>query len=179
MSQFTFHTQENTTGKTKALLQGIEQDYGFVPNLFAYMAEAPTTIEAYLAINELVAKGSLSPAQQQVALLAASVENECDFCITAHRAMGKLNKSNQQTLDALHSNTEIDDSSDRALASYVRKVVKQRGDMSDEDIKTFLDAGFTRQQLMEVVLIVSIKTLSNYINHVTRPEPNKELLEML
>ncbi len=143
------------------------------------MAEAPTTIEAYLALNDLVAKGSLSPAQQQVALLAASVENGCDFCITAHRAMGKLNKSNQQTLDALHSNTEIDDTSDRALVTYVRKVVKQRGYMSDEDIKTFLDAGFTKQQLMEVVLIVSIKTLSNYINHVTNPTANPELVKML
>ncbi len=179
MNHFNFHTQENTQGKTKALLDDIQQGYGFIPNLFAYMAEAPTTIEAYLAMNDLVSKSSFSPAQQQVALLAASVENNCDFCIIAHRAIGKMSRANPQTLDALHSGSEIEDPSDRALASYVRKVVKQRGLMSDEDIQTFLDAGFSRQQLLEVVLIVSIKTLSNYINHITNPEPNKELLEML
>ncbi|MFC1748237.1 carboxymuconolactone decarboxylase family protein [Pseudomonadota bacterium] len=179
MTQFTFYTQENSEGKRKALLEGIQKGYGFVPNLFSYMAEAPTTIEAYTALNELVGKTSFSPAQQQVALLAASVENSCDFCITAHRAMGKMNKSNQQTLDALHSGSEINDPSDRALATYVRKVIEQRGFMNDEDMQEFMNAGFTKQQVIETVLIVSIKTLSNYINHVTNPEPNKELLGML
>ena len=179
MSEFIFHTQENTSGQTKALLEGIQQGYGFVPNLFAYMAEAPTTIEAYLAMNELIAKGSFSPAQQQVALLAVSKENGCDFCITAHRAIGKMNKANQQTLDAIHSEAVIDDASDRALVTYARKVVKQRGYVSDEDIKEFIAAGFTRQAVLEIVLIVSIKTLSNYINHITEPEANNELLEML
>lgn len=179
MSPFTFYTQENSSGKTQSLLDGIQQGYGFVPNLFAYMAEAPTTIEAYLTMNELIGKGSFSAAQNQVALLAVSIENGCDFCITAHRAIGKMSKANQQTLDALHSHAEIDDASDRALVTYVRKVVKQRGYMSEGDIRNFMDAGFTRQQLMEVVLIVSIKTLSNYINHITEPEANPELLAML
>lgn len=179
MNRFTFYTQENAEGEGKALLKKIQQGYGFVPNLFAYMAEAPATIEAYLALNELVAKSSFTPAQQQIALLAASVENGCEFCITAHRAMGKMHESNQQTLDDLYSSSAINDVSDRALTSYVRKVVKQRGLMSSEDIQTFIDAGFNKQQVLEVVLIVSIKTLSNYINHITEPEPNKELLEML
>lgn len=178
MSKFTFHTQENSAGKAKTLLDGIQKGYGFVPNLFGYMAEAPTTIEAYIALNELVGKTSFSPAQQQVALLAASVENGCEFCTVAHRAMGKMNQSNQQTLEALSNNTEINDASDRALATYIRQVVKKRGNTSDEDIQSFLDAGFTKQQVLEAVLIVSIKTLSNYINHLTNPEPNPELVKI-
>lgn len=80
MTDFTFYTPENTTGHTKEILEGIRKGYGFVPNLFAYMAAAPTTVEAYLALNDLVSKTSLSPAQQQVALLAVSVENDCEFC---------------------------------------------------------------------------------------------------
>ncbi len=179
MTTFTFHTPQTTDGQNKALLENIQQDYGFIPNLFAYMAEAPTTIEAYLAMNKFIANGSFTPAQQQVALLAASVENGCDFCITAHRAIGKMSKANPQTLDALHNHGKIEDRSDRVLANYVRKVIKQRGYMSDEDMQAFCDAGFNKQQLLEVVLIVSIKTLSNYINHITKPEPNKELLAML
>jgi len=179
MSEFTFHTQENTSGQTRALLEAIQQGYGFVPNLFAYMAEAPTTIEAYLSMNELISKSSFSAAQQQVALLAVSKENGCDFCITAHRAIGKMSKANQQTLDAIHNDAEIEDSLDRTLAAYARKVVKQRGYVSDENINEFIAAGFTRQNVLEVILIVSIKTLSNYINHITEPEVNDELLEML
>jgi len=64
------------------------------------MAEAPTTIEAYLTLNSIIDKTSFTPGQQQVALLAASTENECDFCIAAHRAIGKMKQANQQTLDA-------------------------------------------------------------------------------
>jgi uncharacterized peroxidase-related enzyme len=179
MVDFTFHTPENTSGKTKELLAGIQKGYGFFPNLFGYMAEAPTTVEAYLALNDLVSKTSLTPAQQQVALLAVSVENACDFCTIAHRAMGKMKNANAQTLTALGSHSAINDPQDRALSAFAQSVTKNRGRPSEAEVKAFMDAGFTKQQIFEVILIVSIKTLSNYINHLTKPEPNKELLGML
>lgn len=179
MVSFTFHTPENTAGPIKELLTGIQKSYGFFPNLYGYMAEAPTTIEAYLALNDLVSKTSLTPAQQQVALLAVSVENDCDFCTIAHRAMGKLKHADEQTLTALNLNCAIHDPQDHALAAFTRSVTKNRGRPSEAEIQSFLDAGFTKQQIFEVILIVSIKTLSNYINHLTNPEINKELLGML
>ena len=176
MTDFTFYTPENTTGHTKELLEGIRKGYGFIPNLFAYMAEAPTTVEAYLALNDLVSKTSLSPAQQQVALLAVSVENDCEFCTVAHRAIGKMKGASVQTLTSIASHSEIADAKDRALATFTQTIVKKRGRPSEAEIQAFLGADFSRQQILEVILIVSIKTLSNYINHLTKPEPNKELL---
>lgn len=179
MTDFTFYSHENTTEQAKKLLLDIKRGYGFIPNMFGYMAEAPTTIEAYLALNALVAKTSLSAAQQQVALLAVSVENDCDFCVVAHRAIGRMKNANPQTITALVTHTEIIDFQDRALAKFAIAVTKSRGQQSEATNKAFLDAGFTKQQILEVILIVSIKTLSNYINHLTKPEPNKELLEMI
>ncbi|OIQ98100.1 carboxymuconolactone decarboxylase family protein [mine drainage metagenome] len=179
MVNFTFHTPENTSGPTKELLTGIQKGYGFFPNLYGYMAEAPTTVEAYLALNDLVSKTSLTPGQQQVALLAVSVENGCDFCTVAHRAMGKMKKANEQTLTAVSSHSTINNPHDRALAAFAQSVTKNRGRPSESEVQAFLDAGFNKQQILEVILIVSIKTLSNYINHLTHPEPNKELLGMV
>jgi uncharacterized peroxidase-related enzyme len=179
MTDFTLYTPENASGHSKELLEALHKKNGFVHNLFAYMAEAPTTIDAYLALNEQVAKTSLSPAQQQVALLAASVENGCDFCTVAHRAIGKMKGASVQTLTALASHSEIADAKDRALATFTQTIVKTRGRPSATEIQAFLGAGFTRQQILEVILIVSIKTLSNYINHLTKPEPNEELLAAL
>ncbi len=179
MTGFTFYAPENTSGPTRELLEGIRKGYGFIPNLFAYMAEAPTTVEAYLALNDLIAKGSLSPAQQQVALLAVSVENACEFCTVAHRAIGKMKGANAQTLNALAEDSEIADAQDRALADFTRTIVKTRGRPGTPAVQAFLNAGFTKAQILEVILIVSIKTLSNYINHLTNPEPNKELLAAL
>lgn len=179
MTEFKFHTPENTSGHTKELLEGLKQSYGFIPNLFAYMAEAPLTIEAYLALNNLVSKTSFSPAQQQIALLAVSVENGCSFCSVAHRAIGKMHGARNQTLAAINAKEPVENQTDAALVNFTQAVVRSRGWPTESEIQAFIDAGFTKQQILEVILIVSIKTLSNYINHLTKPEPNKELLSML
>lgn len=179
MSIFSAHTIDTTSPEAQKLLQGIQSAYGFIPNLFSYMAEAPVTIEAYISLNQLIAKSSLTPAQAQTALLTVSVENNCDFCTVAHRAIGKKSGANPQTFDALINKTEITDLKDRALAKLTQTIVQQRGWVSDEKLQEFLDAGFTKQQVLEVILIVTIKTLSNYINHLTKPEANPELIAML
>ncbi len=114
-----------------------------------------------------------------MALLAVSVENGCDFCVVAHRAIGKMKQTKQQTLDALNENGVIECSQDAALVSFVKAVVKDRGRLSEHKIEAFLSAGFTKQQIFEVMIIVSIKTLSNYINHLTNTEINAELLSLV
>ncbi len=179
MTDYNFYTMENAPEEAKSMLEKIQQGFGFVPNMFGYMAEAPTTIEAYLSLNDIIAKTSFTPAQQQVALLAASVENDCDFCVVAHRAIGKMKQATQQTLDALNENSVIECSQDAALVSFVKAVVKGRGRLSENTIESFLSAGFTKQQIFEVMIIVSIKTLSNYINHLTNTEVNPELLSLV
>lgn len=179
MTDFTFYTMKNAPQPVQEIFSGIQQTYGFIPNLFAYMAEAPTTLKAYLALNALVSETSLSAAQQQVALLAVSVENECDFCTAAHHAMGKMNKANEETLTSAIAQTEINDPQDRALVTFAQAITKSRGNPSEAEIDAFLNAGFTKQQILEVILIVSIKTLSNYINHLTKPKPNQELIDMI
>ena len=143
------------------------------------MAEAPVALEAYLLLNDLVTKTSLTPAQQQTALLTVSVENECEFCSVAHTAMGKMQKANAQTLNAINSKGEVSDPKDHALVKFTQSIVKNRGHLDDSEIQAFLNAGFTKQQIFEIMLIVAMKTLSNYSNHLTKTEPNKELLAML
>ncbi len=179
MINFTFHTLEDTSETAKPILEQIQKGYGFIPNLFSYMAEAPTTLEAYLTLNKIIEKTSFTPAQQQVALLAASVENDCEFCTVAHRAIGKMKQANIQTLNAINTKTTIEDQKDAALAKFTQSVVKDRGVLTERAVNDFIGAGFTQQQILELMIIVSIKTLSNYINHLTKPEPNPELLSMI
>lgn len=179
MTDFTFYTLETASDVAKPILAEIEKGYGFIPNLFAYMAEAPTTLKAYLALNKLVGETSLTPAQQQIALLAASVENTCEFCTVAHHAMGTMKKANRQTLSALANGETITDPQDAELVAFTKSVVRYQGRPSQESIDAFLNAGFSKQQILEVILVISIKTLSNYINHLTQPVPNAELLAMI
>lgn len=179
MTDFTAYTIETAQGESKELLSSVQKGYGFVPNLFSYMAEAPTTIQAYLMLNELLAKTSIPMPQLQVALLAASIENKCDFCIVAHRAVGKSMGANVDSLNALNQGDVIADAKDRAIAEFTTSMVKNRGWVPENEVQTFLEAGYTKQQILEVILVVTIKTLSNYSNHFTKPTANKELLAML
>lgn len=179
MTQFTFHTPDNTEGEAKEILQDVQQKYGFVPNLFAYMAEAPYSIEAYAWLNDLLAKTGLSPAHQQIALLAVSEYNQCDFCQVAHRAFGKMAKANPQTIKAIVEGTLIEDPTDKALVDTVVAIVDSRGWVGDEQLQIFFDAGFNKRNVYDLILVVTIKTLSNYANHLTKPEANEQLVAML
>lgn len=179
MTFFTPYNLDTAAPEAQTLLQGIKSSYGFIPNLFTYMAAAPVTIEAYLALNQLIGKSSLSPAQAQTALLAASLANNCDFCAVAHRAMGKKAGVKSQTVEALLNQSPINDPKDHALVELVQLLVRERGQLADGSLQTFFAAGFNQQQVFELILVVTIKTLSNYINHLTKPEVNPELIAML
>ncbi len=179
MTSFNAYTLDTAKPDAQKLLSGIQANFGFIPNLFAYMAEAPVTIEAYLTLNQLIARSSLTPAQAQTALLTVSLENDCNFCTVAHRALGKKAGVNGATVESLLGKTPIADPRDRALVELTQALVRDRGWVAETTLARFLDAGFTRQQILEVILVVTIKTLSNYTNHLTHPEPNPELLAMV
>ena len=176
---FKFHTIENTDGERKEILTNVKNTFGFVPNLFAYMVESPAAIKAYIALDGLVSQGTLSPAQQQLALFTVSHYNNCDFCQGAHRAIGKGAGINNDTIQSILQNTKIQSEKDAALVKFLRTSMDKRGWVSDEDLNEFLDSGFTKEQVFELNLIQSMKTLSNYSNHLTKPELNPELAKML
>jgi len=177
MTSFPKHNLDTSNKDAADLLASVQKKYGFVPDLFTYMAEAPTTLEAYLNLSDLIAKSSLSAPQAQIVQLAISIENGCDFCETAHVAMAKMNKANAQTITALLNKETIEDKQDRALVDLVLNIVRKRGWLDDADLEAFLAAGFAQQQVLEVILCASIKTLSNYINHLTKPIANPELVQ--
>jgi uncharacterized peroxidase-related enzyme len=179
MSHFPYHTTETATGEAKELLDTINTGYGFVPNLFGYMAEAPATLKAYLQLNTLLAETSFTGAQLQVALLKVSLLNKCDFCAVAHQAMAKKFSSNEQSVQAVLDDSVIEDTQDKAIITVITSIVNNKGWTPAEDLQAFWDAGFTQKHYLELILVVTIKTLSNYINHQTTPEVNPELLSMI
>ena len=176
---FTFYTPANAQPRAKALLEKINTGYGFIPNLFGYMAEAPATIEAYLLLNELVGKSSLGPQNTQLSLWISSIENQCEFCQIAHQAFAKKMGVKEQTYHAVLTQSAVECPTDAALINFTRALVNKRGHLNESEVRQFLAAGFTTQHVMEVIMIVTIKTLSNYINHLTHPEINPEIKALL
>lgn len=172
---FQKHTQQSAPQASAEAMKGVEQSMGFVPNLFAYLAESPTAIKAYTQLNALLGKSSLTPQQVQITVLAVSVANQCRFCVAAHSAGATKAGVDKGTISALREGRSPENRKDAALADFAQAVVHERGWVGESRVREFLDAGFTQANVMDVLTAVAMKTLSNYSNHLTDPALNPEL----
>lgn len=166
MSTFNVHNQESAPENSRPLLAGAQQAFGFVPNLIGTFAESPATLEAYLALGQIFDKSSFSATERQTVILAASRYNECHYCVAAHSVVAGMQKVPADVIEALRNDTPIADARLEALRQFTTAVVDQRGWVSEDEVDAFIAAGFTRAQVLEVVLGVTFKTLSNYTNHI-------------
>jgi uncharacterized peroxidase-related enzyme len=167
MSQFQIHSIQSADAAVKPVLEGSLKKYGFVPNLHGGLAEAPAALKAYIELTALFDQTSFSPTEQQVILLAISAENHCTYCVAAHSMIAKqMVKADPAIVEALRNGKPLPDSKLEALASFTRAIVKNRGVVCAQTLDKFIAAGFSRAQVLDVVLGVAFKTLSNYTNHI-------------
>ncbi len=168
MSTFTVHSIETAPEASKPLLETTKAAWGFVPTLHGMLAESPVALEAYDALFGMVAaKSTFTPQEQQVAYLAINVFNECEYCTAGHTYLGRMAKLNEDAIQALRNGTPIADARLQALRSFAEGVVRERGFVGDAAVEAFIAAGFTKAQVLEVVVIAATKTISNYTNHIT------------
>ncbi|SEB47188.1 uncharacterized peroxidase-related enzyme [Tenacibaculum sp. MAR_2009_124] len=164
-------TTDNAPESAKFTLLAAKKTYGFVPNLLGYMANHPALLQNYWDGNENLKKNStLSGKEQQVAFLAVSFENDCHYCMAAHTSIGQMHKIDEKILNALREGKTIPDKRLEALSKYVKSVTINRGRVPKKDLEDFLDAGFTKENVLEVITIVSLKVMTNYINYIANTE---------
>jgi uncharacterized peroxidase-related enzyme len=152
------------------LLEAVKKQLGVVPNLFRVVGNSPAALEGYLGLNGALAKGTLDArTRERIALTVAEI-NGCDYCLSAHTYLGK----NLAKLDdaELAANREGGSSDAKATAAlrFAAKVVRERGHVSDVDVQSVKDAGYTDAQVIEIVLHVALNTLTNYVNEVAKTE---------
>lgn len=175
MTQFTTHTLQSAPAAAKPLLEAAKAKLGFIPNLYGNLAEAPAALQAYFDLSAHFDKTSFTPVERQVVLIAISTENNCEFCVAAHSLIArKMVKVPDAVVDALRQLKPLPDARLNTLATFTRQVVRDRGLVPQVALQAFLDAGFTQRQVIEVVLGVAMKTLSNYVNHLTGTKTNSE-----
>ena len=150
----------------KPFFDGADEALGFVPNLFRVMASSPPLLEAYTTLDGLLEETALEPAEVQTVLLATSVENGCDYCVAAHSAVGVQAGLDEEAVAAIRDGRAVDDERIEAIRSFVTDLVRERGWLDEPRVERFLAAGFARRHVLDVVLGVGMKTLSNYTNHL-------------
>lgn len=166
MTQFKNHTIETAPDAAKPILQNALKGYGFVPNLYASMAEAPTILEGYMSLSALFGKADLSETERQIILMTNNRLNGCKYCMAAHTTLSQMAGVDQSIIDALRHNTPIADAKLEALRQFAIAINETRGWPSSAQMNAFLNAGYTTQTVLEVILGTALKVLSNYTNHV-------------
>lgn len=178
MLEFKLHDASSAPEQSRPLLEAAQEGMGFIPDLYGHLAAAPSALKGYLDLSRLFESCSLSKVEQQVVLLATSVQNRCEFCVAAHSMLAeKVAGAPKEVIEALRSGGGIDDPRLSALVEFTRDVVVRRGWVADEALGRFASAGYGPQQAIEVVLGVSLKTLSNYVNHLAGTQTNPELAD--
>jgi AhpD family alkylhydroperoxidase len=168
MTDFTSHTLETASDEGKVLLEKSNAAFGRIPGMHAVMAEAPGLLEAYQVAHNAFANSSFTAEETTVVWLAINVENECHYCVPAHTGIAHMMKVDQGIIDALRDETPLPTEHLEALRTFTVAMITERGHLSDETVDTFLAAGYTRRNVLEVVLAYGQKIMSNYTNHLAK-----------
>lgn len=173
MTKFTLHDQTSAPEEAKPLLEKSEAAFGMIPNLHAVMAESPQLLEAYQRLHELFQNSSFDSDEITVVWQAINVENGCHYCVPAHTAIAKSMGVDDAISTALRDRTSLPNARLEALRDFTLKVVRDRGNLDDASVQAFLDAGFTRQNILDVILGYAQKVMSNYTNHFAQTPVDK------
>jgi AhpD family alkylhydroperoxidase len=165
MTTFPVHSSETAPEGSKPILAAAQKKFGFLPNLIRVMAEAPAAAEAYTAVMGIFESSSLSDAEKQTVLLSASLANGCDYCMAAHSTIAAMKDVPAGIIEALRAGATLPDTRLDALAVLTRSVVETRGWPSEAAKEAFFAAGYGASEYLEVIVGVTVKTLSNYVNH--------------
>lgn len=168
MAQFTVPTKEEVSEANQAIFNNLEKGLGFVPNLYAYYAKNDTALGDYLALQNR--KSSLRAKEREVVNLVVSQVNGCRYCQSAHTALGKMNGFSDDQILEIRTGSASFDAKLNALAQFTKAVAENRGNVADDVKQSFFEAGYTEANMIDVVVVIGDKIISNYIHNLAQFE---------
>ncbi|MCR9296641.1 MAG: carboxymuconolactone decarboxylase family protein [bacterium] len=169
MSRIQSIRPESATGTTSKLFSSIQGKLGMVPNMMRTMGHSPAALNAYLQFSGSLAGGLLNAQQREAIALAVGEANGCDYCLSAHSALGKMAGLTQEQIRDARLGTAVDSKLD-ALLRFARKLVDQQGHVSDTELQELREHEFTDGEIAEVIANVALNIFTNYFNHVADPD---------
>lgn len=166
-TRFAVHTSQTAPAAAAPVLDNLKKAWGFVPNLHAVMAESPALLAGYNALWDLfTTQSSFTPAEQQVVMMTANGFHGCEYCMSGHTGLAKMQGVPAEVIRALRDQVPIADAKLATLQRFTRSVIENRGWVDPSEVDAFIAGGYTKAQALEVILGVATKVLSNYTNHL-------------
>ncbi|AFM04531.1 hypothetical protein Fleli_2151 [Bernardetia litoralis DSM 6794] len=173
MSTFKIHSIESAPEQSKARLEQSVKSFGSVPGLHGVLAESPQLFEAYQTLHKLFAESSFDNEELTVVWQTVNVEHACHYCVPAHTGIAHMMKINPAITEALRNGTELPTKKLQVLHETTLSLVRNRGAITESELKTFFDAGYTERSLLDIILGISQKVISNYTNRVAETPVDK------
>ena len=151
--------------KAKPLLDAVQKSLGLTPNLFRVAAQSPAALEALLGFNGALAKGNFKGKVRESISLAVAEANSCDYCLSAHTAIGKGAGLSDSDIAAAREGRATD-AKTAAIVRFARSLVDSRGHATDSELAALRAAGLTDGDIIEVVANTVVNIFTNYLNHV-------------
>jgi AhpD family alkylhydroperoxidase len=168
LSTFPIHTLETAPADSVAALRTLEEGLGFVPNLAATMAESPVLITGFVDLRKTLGGSELTGVEREIVALAVSLENDCDYCVAAHSTFALMQSAEEDAVASARAGEPPADPKLGALYELARSLVRQKGHVSPDETERFLDAGYSRGALFEVVAQVGHTTLANFAHSISK-----------
>ncbi len=164
MARFTVPTREEVSGSNQVVFDNLQKSIGFVPNLYAYFAKNETALSDYLSLQNR--KSTLSAKEREIINLVTSQSNGCRYCQSAHTMLGKMNGFSEEQVLEIRSGSASFNSRLDALAKFAKAVVEGKGNVQPAVQEAFFNAGYTEQNMIDLVIVVGDKIMSNYLHNL-------------
>src|SRR5271166_2938280 len=163
-------TIEAAPAASRPLLDAVKKQLGVVPNMFRLVANSPAALESYLGLSGMLNKGTLPAATRERIALAVAEINGCSYCLSAHTYLGKnLAKLDDAEMTANRNGASNDPKADAAV-KFAAKVARERGHVSEDDLRSVKMAGYSDGQIIEIVQHVALNVWTNYLNEVLKTD---------
>jgi len=164
MTQFNVPTRNEVTANNQAIFDQLEKGLGFVPNLYAYFAKSETALGDYLALQNR--KSTLRAKEREIINLVVSQFNGCRYCQSAHTVLGGMNGFSEDQILEIRKGSATFDAKLDALAKFTLLIAENKGQVSNEAKAEFFAAGYSEVNMIDVVVIIGDKIISNYIHNL-------------
>lgn len=169
MQPFPVHTVESAPEGSKPSLQMLQGVFGMIPNIAGAMSTSPVLIGSLVGLFQRVHGGSFSEAQIQVLLLTNAVTNSCAWAVAFHTALALKAGVDPADVQAIRERQAPSSPKASALSTLARSLIEKRGRLEELEVCQFLQAGFDKAHLLEVIAVVAASTITNYTGNVTMP----------
>lgn len=174
MSHFPLFEKDNAPKDSVEWLEKAEENFGMIPNVEKVMALSPQLLAGYTFMWDGFNTSSFDEQERQVVYLTANFENECNYCVPWHTILAEQSGLSKTDIEALRGGGKLSNPKHNALSEFTRRMIANRGKVSQMQLQEFFDAGYNDQQSLEVILALSIKLISNYTNSIAGTPLDKE-----